>query len=104
MAKSKNIKIGEVQSKDFNQQQPPMENGLFVDVTSIEEQQSDNGNNEPLIPSLIREVQIDRIYGERGEGNAHEYLIKWKPLKQSWVNAADIAKFPELVQAYEVLS
>lgn len=82
-----------------------MENG-FVDVTSIEEpiNAGGKGSAKSVIPSLAGEVQIDSIVNERGRGTAnHEYLIKWKPVKQRWVDADEVTQFPELIKAYKVL-
>uniref|UniRef100_A0A183BSQ9 Chromo domain-containing protein n=1 Tax=Globodera pallida TaxID=36090 RepID=A0A183BSQ9_GLOPA len=109
------------QSSGFNQQHhdqhPQMENG-FVDVTSIEEQQDEadfeqntssnkNGSADPpAVPALTRVVEIERIVDERGRGakkssEQHEYLVKWKSVKQCWLSAADLKKFPQLTEAFE---
>uniref|UniRef100_A0A914H392 Chromo domain-containing protein n=1 Tax=Globodera rostochiensis TaxID=31243 RepID=A0A914H392_GLORO len=94
-----------------------MENG-FVDVTSIEEQQDeadfeqntsnkDSSADPPAVPALTRVVEIDRIVDERGghggkkSSEQHEYLVKWKSVKQCWLSAADLKKFPQLTEAFE---
>ncbi|KAL3113703.1 hypothetical protein niasHT_016793 [Heterodera trifolii] len=90
-----------------------MENG-YIDVTSIEEQQeyaenehqntSSHLNGGPSdVPKLTREVAIDRILDERGKKGAteHQYLVKWKSVKQCWVNADELKKFPSLTDAFK---
>lgn len=77
-----------------------MENG-FIDVLTCDKQSDD----EPLGPHLTQQVPIDRILDERGgdKGEENEFLIKWKPVKQCWISAKKLNKFPELIEAFKVL-
>lgn len=80
-----------------------MDNG-YVDVMGFDDMP--NGNNVmPDLPSLNKRVNIDRIREERinPQTGEHEYLIKWKAVKESWENANNIGQFPEIVQVYEVI-
>jgi hypothetical protein len=80
----------------------------YVDVTGIGEDTLDvpNGGNAPNneLPSVNKEVVIDRIREERlnQETGEHEYLVKFKPVKETWMAAGQVDVFPELVQAFQV--
>jgi hypothetical protein len=90
-----------------------MENGgdgYEVDVTGLDDGgKIENGNHEQQqekkeAPTMLKQVVMERIQRERYNavtGN-FEYLIKWKPLKESWEKFADVQQYEQLVQTYQV--
>jgi hypothetical protein len=90
------------------QNKEEMENNGYVDVTGIEDAANDvNGQiGTPTkgVPKMNKEITIDRIKDDRinPDTGRHEYLIKWKPVKESWEDAHSIDKFANLVQTYQV--
>lgn len=89
-----------------------MENGgdgYEVDVTGLDDGgKIENGNHEQQqekkeAPTMLKQVVMERIQRERYNavtGN-FEYLIKWKPLKESWEKFADVQQYEQLVQTYQ---
>lgn len=72
-----------------------MDNG-YIDVTGLDE--VPNG-----VPSMNKQITIDRIREQRINPNTgeHEYLIKWKPIKESWEKANYFEQFPGLIRNFE---
>jgi hypothetical protein len=84
-----------------------MDNG-FVDVGGIEDFPVQNGvgSSNPQLqmsPKMNKEIAIDRIKEERTNADGeHEFLVKFKPVKETWVKATEVKKYPDLVQAFQV--
>lgn len=81
-----------------------MDNG-YVDVTSIGDAEA-NGVDNRKQPTMNKKIIMDRIRDERVNEHTgeREYLIKWKPLKESWERAIEVEVFNEFVQSYKVIS
>uniref|UniRef100_A0A915NNC1 Chromo domain-containing protein n=1 Tax=Meloidogyne floridensis TaxID=298350 RepID=A0A915NNC1_9BILA len=75
-----------------------MDNG-YVDVTSLEV----NGVQSRKHPALTKKVTMDKIKDERvnPDTGEREYLVKFKPMKESWERAVEVEEFAELVQSYK---
>uniref|UniRef100_A0A1I8BG95 Chromo domain-containing protein n=1 Tax=Meloidogyne hapla TaxID=6305 RepID=A0A1I8BG95_MELHA len=76
-----------------------MDNG-YVDVTSVD---ATNGTENRKQPALNKKIFIDRIRDERvnPDTGEREYLVKFKPVKETWKRAVEIEGFAEIVQSYK---
>jgi hypothetical protein len=77
-----------------------MDNG-YVDVVGETEV---NGVESPQLPTMNKKIIMDRIRDDRvnPDTGEREYLIKWKPIKESWERAVEVELFNEFVQSYKV--